>query len=217
MNAPARATSKQALPEQCLTRKYNDFSLQGALTFPIAASSHASKGAVETSPGSSTHCHHCTRPIANVTETHAVPISFDAFSQHFVCTGRYCGLSCAKAAACELGSISQALFAKWCATKYGLDMSEVTTAPPRDALRRFGGTLSDEDFDKASLGGTVYELCKAPFVYAYTTTTAAGPSLNSLRRPSKPVDLSRGDKEGDNLEQLYAAFLASDTQSSTRR
>ena len=210
MQAPARPTSKQPLPEQCLTRKDNGdngFEIQGGtLSFPPSASVYSGGEAVEANQSASTHCHHCTLKLRGDEDSHTVPTSFDAFSQEFVCRGRFCSVSCAKTAAQEQGGLCQALFSKWCAMTYGLDVSTVQAAPPRNALRRFGGTLSDEEFQELQ----VRQVRQVPFVHAYTTvttttTTGTTPAVHRKRVDEAPT-------AGANLERLYAKFLAERAQ-----
>ena len=185
-----------------------------------------------------THCYHCTRRFAaepageEVPEEgareegdeeeeegevsvgkkarggcrHTVPIAFDAFSQEFLCKGRFCSPSCAKAFALQMGGVAHALFMKWAAKTYG--NVHIPAAPPRDALRRFGGPLSDEDFDVAIAEGKMCGVNEVPFVQAFTTasTTPTADTLRDLKRPDDPVELSQSSRS--SLTTLYEEFLA---------
>lgn len=205
MEAPARASSRVALPEACLTRRIN-FSLDcaGHVEFPVVSTAHKVSDAKECAQDSSTHCHHCCRPIVG-DEMHVLPVAFDAFDQTYICRGRFCSPSCAKTASQLAGGVVHALFCKWATTKYGISAHQIASAPSRFALKRFGGFLSDTEFDSAIANGEVITVQEAPFVHAYTTsTTSVEPQLRNLRRPNQPIVLSRGE----SLSQIYADFLA---------
>lgn len=220
MLAPSRATTRISLPSSVLTRS-STFELsedashtRSSLTFFSTHSPHALKCTThKIDYHAATHCSHCTRAISAATMALPplqVPDAFDAFDQVFITSGRFCSNACAKAAALERGSVAHALFIKYM-SENGVRISDIKTAPPRAALVRFGGSLTDEEFDALCESGNEHTITTqtAPFVNAFSMTVCARPStiVRGLRCPSTKEPLHIKDDD-PTLENMYERFIA---------
>jgi hypothetical protein len=75
------------------------------------------------------------------------PVDYDEIKDRFVVTGMFCSWNCTKAYIFheKLYRNGHFMFTKFIRKIYGKDIS-ITSAPPRQTLKVFGGTLSIDDF-----------------------------------------------------------------------
>jgi hypothetical protein len=95
-----------------------------------------------------TLCWYCAHPSTNAPML-PMPLAYDPKTDVFRVTGSFCGFSCMKSYNFDRGdylkhvnAINISLFAKRCTGK----IQRIHLAPPRQALRAFGGSMSIEEF-----------------------------------------------------------------------
>lgn len=104
-------------------------------------------------------CWHCCHPFA--TQPLPLPVAYDDRRDVFHVMGTFCSFACMKAYNCESTSYMKhvsanviTLFHKRCTGK----LTGVRPAPPRVALRVFGGTMTIDEFRAASREAVEYRV-----------------------------------------------------------
>jgi hypothetical protein len=103
-------------------------------------------------------CHPCGRPPI------PIPVAYDIKKNVFTVRGAFCSWGCLKAYSRDGYSSHRsstmamhvAIFRKRC--QPGRKLEHTVPAPPRGLLKVFGGTLTIEEFRKASLDGDTYTI-----------------------------------------------------------
>ena len=169
-------------------------------------------------------CFHCCHSFHR--EFHGgyvVPTSFDAYEKIFVVEGNFCSLACAKRDILERPANSQtmSLFIKLCFDVYGVNVAEIVAAPPRLALKCFGGYLDIETFR----GNTkAISINQSPFINTcqifeekavidfgrknnkgMVTSSLPQGSVRGLRRPKLKNGESVLIMDEDAIERAHAA------------
>ena len=230
MEAPPRQTSKIALPEECNMRKgvngrpitsFEDIDDSRYMELRCASSivqlskvgnvfrfqSHSLNNRVDWTSPTNVLCFHCCHSFHG--PPFPVPHMYDLYEKLFFVKGNFCSLGCAKTYLSEREFDSPnglALFLKMANEVYGV--SNVHAAPPREALKAFGGSMSLADFRGVSERRTqIVQLSNPPFVNSYTiceeqilqkktqtvNQTLPSGSVTGLRRPQRGISLIRGE------------------------
>ncbi len=230
MEAPPRQTSKIALPEECTMRKgvngrpltaFADVDDSRYMELRCASSivqlskvgnvfrfqSHSLNGRVDWTSPTNVLCFHCCHSFHG--PPIPVPHMYDLYEKLFFVKGNFCSLGCAKTYLSEREFDSPnglALFLKMANEVYGV--SNVHAAPPREALKAFGGSMALAEFRGVSERRTkIVQLSNPPFVNSYTVCeeqilqkktqtvyqTLPSGSVIGLRRPQRGISLIRGE------------------------
>ena len=186
MEHPPRPTSKIPLPEMCIIRKnvfgrqstfleeeekYEELRCSASITQHFSSNkkhlfhSH-SLNARNWTEKTNIVCWHCSHQFDTLPIP--LPVSYDSFNKTFNVYGNYCSLSCVKRAILEqkntaISSYSLSLLQKMAFEVYGFD-DHIVTAPPKEALKMFGGFLTIDKFRTCTVE---MEAMTPPFVNSY--------------------------------------------------
>lgn len=110
-------------------------------------------------------CWHCCHPIPG--QPLPMPIRHDDRRDIFHVTGEFCSWACMKASNSASSSYMKSVISNYITLFHrrctGV-MKGIRSAPPRQALRVFGGTMSIEQFRAASEGDTQYFVLPAKMI-----------------------------------------------------
>jgi hypothetical protein len=130
-------------------------------------------------------CWYCCHPFD--TQPLPMPIKYDDRRDIFHVMGTFCSWPCMKAANSESNSVLKnvdamniTLFYKRCTGKLG----RVRPAPPRVTLRAFGGTMTIEEFRRASDNEVLYRVLPAKMIVHH-----AAIEETSTKAKHKPCNL----------------------------
>jgi len=233
MEAPPRQTSRIPLPEDTIIRKsaygraitgfpdvndvrYAELKSGSSITQIVNDShtfhSHSHNNRTCWDKPTDVVCYHCCHKF----DTLPIPIpkSYDAYSGNFIVHGNFCSLCCAKTYILEKEPSSPhalTLFIKMAHEVYNV-YGDIPTAPPREALKMFGGVMDIESFRSNETNvATAYP----PFINSYCvieerpqiekTSSYLIPtgSVKGLKRPEGPSPLVYGTKPDKSPYQLY--------------
>lgn len=179
-----------------------------------------------------THCWHCCTQFE--TPGIRLPRLYDSFERVYHVYGWFCSPACAKAYIIEHTTFDRGqqmnVFSQMLQEVYGISNSSVTEAPPRMALKMFGGPFDIETFRKQS---NVCTLVSPPFVSYCMLIEERQPiasigeglsdvsqrnTVKGLRRPQTgSVVLSEQDHIcSPQNESLYHQFLAEQNEPTER-
>ena len=145
--------------------------------------------------GSDGWCWWCCHPFAG--QPHPLPIAWDERRDLFTVCGNFCSWSCVKAynmhsSSCYKGvrsNLIAVLRKKACGR-----LAPVKCAPPRQALRVFGGQLSIEEFRRMAEGEAVMQLLPEKMVVA--------PTAMEVVRPVKRKQPEARDLDFTSVQQV---------------
>lgn len=159
-----------------------------------------------------------------------LPLSFNENTQTFECIGRFCSLECAYAYRLEHRSAEAApiRLLHLAHSMLGKSSKPLAPAPPRQALKRFGGTMSLEAFLASS--GVWYSINRPPFVFMSETVEAledgggmyrsmSGATSAALTTPASTTELVRKrDKPHPNsMNQWHSSIQRSRAKNPARK
>lgn len=170
-------------------------------------------------PGSA--CWHCCEPIHDETQVIPLPRVYDASEGVYHVYGRTCSPACAKAYVIEHTTFDRGqhmnTLVRMLGDLYGIT-NGVVEAPPRPALKRFGGTFDPTTLPKASC-----RLVQPPFV-SYCMVVEEHVASNEQHPSTLPAIVDMDVEDADGLDEppppaAFESFLQerSDTDIERRR
>lgn len=161
-------------------------------------------------PGSA--CWHCCEPVEDESQVVPLPRVYDPSECVYHVYGRTCSPACAKAYVIEHTTFDRGqhmnTLTRMLREVYGITEG-VTEAPPRPAMRRFGGT-----FDPKTLQRATCRLLQPPFVsYCMIVEEHVG-GETSQTQPQQLLPADMEVEDADGLDEppppaLFDAFLTS--------
>lgn len=151
-----------------------------------------------------TWCWHCCHPCER--EPIPIPVAYDVKKNIFTVRGAFCSWNCLKAYSRDGYSshrssamaMNVTVFRKRC--QPGRKLQHTVPAPPRGLLKVFGGTLTIEEFRKASLDGDTYTVLP-PKMLPYIQIVEERRASSKARVPEKQdltVSVDFQDVSGKN-------------------
>jgi len=240
MEPPPRQTSKIPLPDACVIRKsvlgrastfleddtaYAELRCSSAITQHLGESgearhtfhSHTLNTKSDWAAPTGIACFHCCHSF----ETPPVPIptSYDAHNKTFSVKGCYCSLACAKRAILQTFSVSASSTALALLKKMAIEVYDFPfpfpSAPPREALRMFGGHLDIDAFRSSAREHAVHT---TPFVNSYlvieekerieansqhSDSSFPSGSIRGMRRPPHSTLIQPPPLIGESRYQIF--------------
>lgn len=160
-------------------------------------------------PGSA--CWHCCEPIEDESRVVPLPRIYDPSERVYHVYGRTCSPACAKAYVIEHTTFDRGqhmnTLTKMLREVYGITEG-VTEAPPRPAMKRFGGT-----FDPGTLQRATCRILQPPFVsYCMIVEERVGDNASQQPQQHIPSATEMEVEDADGLDEppppaLFDSFL----------
>lgn len=183
----------------------------------VASVYHKHSGSADAQKPDGTVCWHCCHGFD--TPGVRLPRLFDPNKQTYHVYGWYCSPGCAKAYILEHATFDRGyqmnIFVRMLREVYRID-DTVNEAPPRVALRMFGGPFDIESFREQT---NICQLVNPPFVSHCMLVEERLPvadvgeqtqprgSVRGLRRPATDPPAANDDLGSPALEGMYANYL----------